>query len=569
MSKVVGVRPSSTAELETCVLAGWALAPPGTVDPARNVAWVGSLRRVPESVGLCNADDLAGTYALIAAKPKGLLVARGRHAGRCLYIARLSNGCVAACSRFAPLVGCLTSITPDVRTLASLLLTEPPADLSATVIKEVRRVESSQVIVLDGEKVENSVRSALDLTPRQGTPDELAEEVRTLLERAVRRSMEGARRVAIAVSGGLDSSGVLAHAVAVARGASQPEVDAVTWSFAGPGDDRPYLRDLCDALGIIPLRISSTEASKNVVPSMIADEMPFIWPSTAGIFTAHVRARDRGADVVLTGQGGDQVFNGDTRVFAKHAVGGDWYGAISRITRFPGYSGSGSFLRIAKRVLGPPVVSAFPYIRRVKRRRIASRRWPWAGPKLREVLRDTYVSEAPDREWMSFTSELKFRRLIFRDFLHIAETRGQMEAASGLTQIDPLLDDELVSLVASVPQQLLLFGDRSRGLYRHSLREMVPESVRLRRGKALFECAIAAMVGGTDLRLLRDLASMRMLGQLGLVDPQGYRPHFEAVLAAGGATFDWMAVWPALAVEAFVRRQWGRLREEVSWPTSA
>jgi hypothetical protein len=195
-------------------------------------------------------------------------------------------------------------------------------------------------------------------------------------------------------------------------------------------------------------------------------------------------------------------------------------------------------------------------IRGAKRYRVAARRWSWAGPKLRKVILDSYVREPVSREWTSVTSELKLNRLVRKDFLHIAEARGQMEAATGITRVDPLMDDELVTLVASFPQEMLLFGNRRRGLFRHAMRGMLPEALRLRPDKARFEPALAEMVQGSDLAALRELASMRMLGELGLVDPVRYRRHFEMLLSDGVASSDWLAVWPALAVEAFVRAQW-------------
>jgi hypothetical protein len=150
--------------------------------------------------------------------------------------------------------------------------------------------------------------------------------------------------------------------------------------------------------------------------------------------------------------------------------------------------------------------------------------------------------------------------------MRISETRGQMEAASGLMRIDPLLDDELVSLVASFPQECLLQGDRQRGLQRLALQQVLPESVRMRPTKARFEPAIASMVRVSDLQRLRELANMRTLHEMGLVEPRGYQQHFETVLRAGALSTSWLAVWPALSIEAFVRacRARGPMRAEIS-----
>jgi hypothetical protein len=169
------------------------------------------------------------------------------------------------------------------------------------------------------------------------------------------------------------------------------------------------------------------------------------------------------------------------------------------------------------------------------------------------VLRNEYIHEAPDLEWAAPTTQTRFRRLLRSDLLTLAEARGQMEAASGLAQIDPLTDDEVVATVASVPQEALLHDEWPRGLLRHATRQILPESLRLRPDKARFEPAIVDMLEGDGMAGLRELASMRLSAELGLVEPPIYRRHFEAVVAAGAESPDWLAIWPALAVEAFLR----------------
>jgi asparagine synthase (glutamine-hydrolysing) len=140
-------------------------------------------------------------------------------------------------------------VTPNTRALAALILANISTDLSATVFEGVRRVEASEAVVFGASGISASARAEFELKPRVGTPDELAEELRTAIEQAVRRAIEGRRRVAIQVSGGLDSSSVLAQAVALARGAKRPEIDAITWSFAGLGRS-PHLEELARGWGL-------------------------------------------------------------------------------------------------------------------------------------------------------------------------------------------------------------------------------------------------------------------------------------------------------------------------------
>ncbi len=171
----------------------------------------------------------------------------------------------------------------------------------------------------------------------------------------------------------------------------------------------------------------------------------------------------------------------------------------------------------------------------------------------------------PNREWRNITGETKFKRLADRNLLRVAETRGQMDAASGVAGVDPLRDSEIVALVASLPQEMLLYGGHQRGLFRHAMRHLLPEGPRLRPDKARFEPAIAEMVAGSDLAHLRHLAGMTMLADIGLVEPKAYRRQFDEVLSQGGESRDWLTIWPALSVEAFARRHWSVKLDEPRW----
>jgi asparagine synthetase B (glutamine-hydrolysing) len=562
MVRAVRVVPEGVLQNGNHRLAAWLLPPVGTLDRTRNIVSLGSARRIPEAVHLQNTANIEGDYALIAQHPQGLLLSRGRHAGRCLYFARIRDGTVAACSRFEPLLACLNSLSLNVRKLGRLILAQTSADSTDTAYLEVRRVAAAEAVLFGSQGIFDVRRANVTTTVHPGTADEVAEDLRAALSRAVSRAIEGRRRVAILVSGGLDSSGVLALAVAASRGASKPELDAINLCFAGPGDDRPHMKELCKSLDIVPIRVAPSEASQNVIRALTADGAPFTSPTAGWNVALRERARERGADAILTGAGGDQVFNGDAYVLARQAWGAARCRNDLSVWRSP------TLVRLARRLIAPPLVSVCPSIRRIQRQRIARARWPWAGPRLREIVRDLYVREPPSHEWMDTSGQIKLQRLLQGDFLHIAETRGQLETVTGIERLDPLMDDEVVNLVTSLPKEMLLLGGRQKGLYRYALRRVLPESLLARTDKARFEPAIAEMVRGADLCALRELASMRHLGELGLVDPARYRACFDAALSAVGTPPNWLAIWPVLAVEAFAALR-VISRQEGAWAATA
>ena len=63
------------------------------------------------------------------------------------------------------------------------------------------------------------------------------------------------------------------------------------------------------------------------------------------------------------------------------------------------------------------------------------------------------------------------------------------------------MDDDLVEFLASVRPDRLLHGGWVRGLFRHAIRDLVPDQVRMRPDKANFELALLDLVraaGGFD-----------------------------------------------------------------------
>jgi asparagine synthase (glutamine-hydrolysing) len=139
-----------------------------------------------------------------------------------------------------------------------------------------------------------------------------------------------------------------------------------------------------------------------------------------------------------------------------------------------------------------------------------------------------------------------------------ADERGQHEVAIGIPRLDPYLDAELIEFIFSVPADMLLYGHRMRGLYRHAMRGVLPESLRLRPDKASFEPAIRELFDGAarDPRF-QELLKMEALGDLGMVEPRPYREALTHTIA-GHSKRGWLETWPALAVEAFVRQHGGQ-----------
>jgi hypothetical protein len=258
------------------------------------------------------------------------------------------------------------------------------------------------------------------------------------------------------------------------------------------------------------------------------------------------------------GLGGDELFDGDPRCLALRALSGDVLGAVREASTIRVPWEASRIGRVRDFVLRPIAVHATPRrVRWLARRR--RRRLSWAGPVMQRVLDRPAPEPERENDFGPRTPEQFFRALSDSTYaLEISDARAQVAYETGCATIEPYRDERLVAFVARLPPAALLHGGYMRGLFRHAFRGLVPDAVRLRTDKASFEPALDAMhrpIGGRGA--FSALASMRALEDLGVVRAKEYKDAFDAFLRKDDPGSDWIAVWPALSVEAFAEKALG------------
>jgi asparagine synthase (glutamine-hydrolysing) len=432
----------------------------------------------------------------------------------------------------------------DVRTLGARALLASPLEPHATPYCDVRA------------RLADAPLELAPPPPEATSPSEAALLVRRQLEAAVDRALVGSRSVAVATGGGLDSSTLLALATRWAR-RTGGEAFAVALDFGGPGDDRPHLRALEAHLGCAVVRVRPEDAAERMALARDGvDAAPFTWPSGPMEVEMFARARARGADRVLTGVGADALFDGSPQALAAMAKRGALRAALRAARRLQGFSGPRA--PGVAWVLRPLAAALVPTTLRQRRARAAPVHVPtWAGPVLCDVATEQAEAQIARAFAPCRSADDRFEAARQAPHLeHLAWLRHQEEVASGLARRDPFLDLTLVRAVTRLPPEWLLFGDQRRGLFREAVRDLLPASVATRQDKASFEPALTRFVraaGGFEA--LRPLASVTELAALDLARPAAFREAFEA-FAARPEDPDgdgWESVWPALAVEGFLR----------------
>jgi asparagine synthase (glutamine-hydrolysing) len=483
-----------------------------------------------------------------------LLLARGPFGGRPLYFAVRRHGeVVLACTRLAPLVASLGEAPSlDTDGLAALLWERVPSTGSATPYREISRVQSCETLRFDRGRVQRDMRVPSRPQALDGSPRELGTELARSTRVAVERACSGFKHVAVLTGGGLDSAGLLSMVAARQQTTVGFSCDAFAIDYGEPNTDPPHLRALEAFLDLTAHRVRPAEAAPLLPKMFVVDAAPYEWPMGSVEVLMFRRAREAGAEAVLSGVGGDSLFDGDLQSFAETARRGHVGRAILDAALLRPSWPSSPLDRIWSYVLRPLMVQAVSsrpsmLARRVRRVRRTDR-WAWAGPQLqRRILDGLARPPEPKREWYSRLASSPI-------FTTMSDARGQLETATGTPEVDPYLDSDLVRFVASIPPAAMFHGHRIRGLYRSAMKGSLPESLRMRSDKATFEPATRELYRGAKSSAgFAKLARMEALGDLGLVEPRAFQLALARWENGPHGAAPWDSLWGTIGVEAFVQ----------------
>ncbi len=477
-----------------------------------------------------------------------------------MFVTSRSRDVVIASTHLVPILALLSSRPSlDWDFLATSLLAASGRPTESPFLG-IRRVPMGEAWLVrpDREPRRSVTRRPLLQPEVRVDDDERARLLRHEIAAAVRRAIAGTRRVAVGLSGGLDSGSVLALVDQLARTgqyASRPDALSIEYSGSPEWDDAPYRRSLSERLGLSVEEVPPEEGSHMVRRLLVVDARPCRAPLIAAWGALAGRARRRGADLVLSGEGGDDVFNGDAGMFGALARSGSPLRALRTFAGLRGFPGSPlSRLRAGLLFAASPLQPR--RFKLLRRRRALHTLYPWARPRLRDYIDGIAAFEAsrPRLPLDASPSERYESLLSMRVLADLGAVRAQVEMAGDHVRREPFFDDDLLRFVATVPPLTLFQGGYRRGLMREAMRGLLPEDLRLRQTKAYLEPALVRMVaplGG--LKAFEDLTDVRMLADLGFVEPRRFRAHFDEV-AGDPARLGWSRFWAVFAVEAFLRQ---------------
>jgi asparagine synthase (glutamine-hydrolysing) len=490
-------------------------------------------------------------FAIWDTKRRQLLLGRDRLGIKPLYYAELDGGLIFA-SEIKPILHC----QEIVRTLdwgaVGHLLTFLATPASRSVVAGIKKLEPARTaIATAGAPLKISRYWDVAFEPdEKSTENELIERLRALLEDAVAAHRVSDVPIGAFLSGGVDSSAV------VATLARQHEGRVKTFSIGfeeASFNELTYARDVAERLGTEHHDLVIRPDVVRIVEDLTwyLDE-PFGDTSAIPTFMVSQLAAQH-VKVVLTGDGGDEVFAGYDRYLVE-----------SRERAFD------QMPRPLKALAGT-VGAALPDGTTGKRflqhvaldgatRYLDASMLFRAGELQRLLTKDAYQEVSKhnlsasafecltDRgDWLSSLQYFDLTAYLPQDILTKVD---RMTMAHSLEARPPLLDHHLVEFAATIPARFRLRDGTTKYLFKKAMRGVLPDHI-IDRRKQGFAVPLAQWLRKDLATFARDVLLSPTAAQRGVFNLQ-YIEHLLK-LHDRGRDLD-LQLWTILSIELWCRR---------------
>lgn len=461
-----------------------------------------------EEHGPAFAERLEGMFALALwdAGRERLVLARDRLGKKPLLWTALPDGTLAFASELKALLQ-LPALRRDVDLEALdayLALQYVPG--THTAVRGVERLPPGHVLVWEQGRVELTRYWEPRLSEETLSEEEWLERVRATVGEAVRKRLVADVPLGALLSGGIDSSIVVAL---MAQGSTEP-VRTFTVGFAEKRyDERRYARAIAERYGTRHEEVVLEPNAADVLERLVrAFDEPLGDEAALPTYLICEQAR-RHVTVALTGDGGDESFAGYERYAAVSLaarvpprlarLGGTAFGLLPAARREP-RSNAFRARRFLDMATAPPgerygqLMEVFPAALRTRL---------WTAEAAVTVRTAGQLIGAPPAPGITGLQLLDIETYLPGDLLPKSDIASM---AHSLELRSPLLDHDVVELGLSLPDALKLRGREGKQALRRAFAADLPPEV-ARRGKTGFGVPIARWFRGE----LRDLAGDLLL----------------------------------------------------------
>lgn len=502
----------------------------------------------PEAVSRFNG---IWAFALWDRDEERLFLSRDRLGVKPLFLAE-GDGHLAFASEIKALLTLpWVSREPELAIVRDFLLDGRVEHGERTFFQGVRRLPAAHNLTVQGGYLHTerywSPPEPPDDAAAAGSPDdaELVARVRDTVIASVSLQLRSDVPVGSCLSGGLDSSTIVAVASALRSGRlasaenrhherdNHPQL-AFFADFPDPAiAERPYVDAVVRRTGVDLRAVSPSDDQALASLQGVVDAQDEPFGSTSIVAQYHVMqvARDSGVTVLLDGQGADELFGG-YRSYWAHRVAGQLgtSGGLAALAGLFARHAPGEFARVGWSLatrggLAPATL------------RSARRLRPWLTPAVAAA-----DGQEPVPTWRDGTplARVLVRDVVWGGLPALLRYEDRNSMAFGIEARVPFLDHRLVELALSLPDRLRIADGEQKVALRRAFTDVVPAEVLDRRDKIGFASPEERWLSTWRPRLTA------------LAD----RPRAEALgLARAGAVAGALAAWDrrTLATDALWR----------------
>lgn len=442
-----------------------------------------------------------------------------------------------------------------------------------TMLRAVRKLEPGNALVVHGGAVRR--RWMYSTPPFDGTRSsqsegELAVELAERLRVAVERQLVADVPVGAFLSGGLDSSAIVAM---MRQALPEQEITAFSIGLRGVDDiegnpnDLPYARRVAAHLGVTLEEIEIDPSTIERLPELVAllDE-PQADPAPINALIIAERARAMSIPVLLSGAGGDDIFTGYRRHWAlaferrwawlPRAARAGIQSASSRIGSSAGAQSHHTVRRFAKMFAhagadaDQRLVSYFMWSTEEVRRALYA---PEFAATVRSVdtaapLLNSLAAIPDEHDPVQRMLHLETRHFLADHNLNYTDRAGM---AVGVEIRVPLLDLELVRFASRIPSRFKQKGRVGKAIFKRAMEPYLPRDV-IYRPKSGFGVPLRRWLRQELRPMLEDTLDEHSLRNRGIFDPVAVRRLIE--LDAEGRIDGSYTIFALMCIELWFRR---------------
>jgi asparagine synthase (glutamine-hydrolysing) len=388
--------------------------------------------------------------------------------------------------------------------------------------------------------------------------DEYAEAFREHFTEAVASTMRASGRVGSMLSGGLDSSSIVAVARTIRKGARSLPTFSAVYEVSPECDERDFIDAVLAGGGVEPHYVQPEKLSLFQAWEDGSDfEDEPIWdPQIAVLWALGRAARQADVAVLLSGFGGDSVVSYGFGYLTELASQGRWVRALSEAAQVSRHL-QRPLTSVIRTMLLRPLA---PRPARLMWRRVRRQQpeWSWRMPlrgafAARIGLADRYAAfTGPPGTVTRTAREEHFEELSSGLLTFYLAQNDRVAASRGIEQRYPFLDRRLVEFCLALPGAQKLGGGLNRIIMRRALADVLPPKVRLRGWKANLAPSVDQRLMTLDRPLVeRMIAEPGSLGEY--VDAQALDDIYRR-FRSHGSSEDAYTVWRAVSLGLWLER---------------